>query len=269
MEAATVVSVDELKRAWGAVASGEFRVGATAVRDRVRSKAWQPDEPVIVVAGTAGRVGASTVAIALATVADRDVRVIECSPAHRTGMMIASTSELGVDEFGWRRGARDSITIERTTASFARPSDVPLPAPTPCELTIIDIGWDLTQLFDEDSWLAATVGSVPLVLVCVATVPGIRALDASLRLIGHRDDVVCAVVGPPRRKWAPVLNLVADSVGVVDDSGRLFAIPEDRSIAVNGLTQDPLPARLVSACRPILEQLSVDVRGGSSHDVRR
>jgi len=264
----TAVSVDELRRAWVAVEAGEFRAGTPSARRRARSETWESDEPVIVVAGVAGRVGASTVAIALATAASKDVRVVECSSTHRTGMMTASTSELGLDGAGWRRGARDAIRIERTTTSFERPSEVPTPAPFACDLTIVDVGWDLTQLLSEDSWLATVLESAPLVLVGVATVPGLRSLDAALRLIGHRDDTWCAVIGPPRRKWPRVLHLAATGVSALDERGRLFTIPEDPGIALNGLTQDPLPTRLVSACQPIFDQAFAHLKGNMNHDAR-
>lgn len=262
----TAVSVDELRRAWVAVEAGDFRVGSASVRCRIKSETWKPAEPVIVVAGATGRVGASTIAIALAAVANTDVRVVECGSTHRTGMMVATTSELGVDDAGWRCGARDAIRIERTTTSFERPSEVPAPSPAECDLTILDAGWDLTQLLSEDSWLATVLGSAPLVLVSVATVPGLRALDAALRLTGHRDDIWCAVVGPTRRKWPRGLHLAATGLNALDERGRLFAIPEDPSIALNGLTQDPLPTRLLSACQPVFDQVSAHLKGNTNHD---
>ncbi|MEO6605986.1 MAG: hypothetical protein ABIN55_10270 [Aeromicrobium sp.] len=261
----TAVSVDELRRAWVAVEAGDFRVGTATERRRIESETWKPAEPVIVVAGATGRVGASTTAIALAAAANTDVRVVECSSTHRTGMMAATISELGVDDAGWRRGARDAIRIERTTTTFERPAEVPPPSSANCDLTIVDVGWDLTHLLNGDSWLAGVVRSAPLVLVSVATVPGLRALDAALRLTGQREDIWCAVVGPARRRWPRGLQLAATGFGHLDERGRLFAIPEIPSITLNGLTQDPLPTRLVSACQPILSQALTLLKGNTDH----
>lgn len=251
----TTVSVEELQRAWAAIVAGEFRTGLDTHGGRRSTARWEPDEPVVVVAGATGRVGASTVAVAAATGADGPVRVVECGPMHATGLAAATTAELGVTDAGWRQGSRDRVRIERTTASFDHPAAVPVPAPAVCDLTLLDVGWDLAQLVGADTWLGAVVDTAPLVLVSVATAPGLRALDTALRLTRRAADSWCVVVGPRHRKWRRPLRLASSpAVDAMADRGRLLTVPEVPAIALHGLTPDPLPAHLVSACRPIVDQ---------------
>ena len=77
------VGVDELKRAWDALAAGEFRTGHGAGKGpRGRGTAaadnWSPaaGEHTIAVIGSAGSVGASTIALATGLAAAGPVRVI-------------------------------------------------------------------------------------------------------------------------------------------------------------------------------------------------
>jgi hypothetical protein len=262
----TAVSVQELQRAWAAVAAGEFRTGPGTHRGRRPPARWEPAEPVVVVAGATGRVGATTVAVAAATAADRPVRVLECGPMHATGLAAATTAELGVDDAGWRRGTRDQVLIERTTSSFDDPAMVPVPSPASCDLTLLDAGWDLTRLVGADGWLAAAVATRPLVLVSVATAPGLRALDTALRLTGRPADCWCVLVGARRTRWrrAPVVAS-SPAVDAIADRGRLLRVPVVPAIAWNGLTPDPLPAHLVSACHPLLDQTLDHLTGDDRH----
>lgn len=263
----TTVSVDELQRAWAAVEAGQFRAGPCEPRRTVSPQRWNPDEPVIAVAGASGRVGASTVALAIATAADSPPRLVECCPMHMTGLASATTAELGVDDAGWRRGDRGSIVIERTSASFDNPGQVPVPSSTTSALTIVDIGWDLAHIRRTDTWLAPVLDEAVLVLVTVATVPGMRALDAALRAADHADAVWCAVVGRPYKKWPRSVRLACTpAIDAVYGRGRLLTIPTVGSIAVDGITAQPLPDSLVSACRPFLDQ-KVELPRGNDHVV--
>jgi hypothetical protein len=264
----TAVSVLELQRAWAAVVAGEFRTGPATHRGARATPQWDPGEPVVVVAGASGRVGATTVAVAAATAADRPVRVVECGPVHATGLAAATTAELGVDDAGWRRGTRDQVLIERTTASFDDPALVPVPGPAACELTVLDAGWDLTRLVGADGWLPAAVATRPLVLVSVATAPGLRALDTALRLTDRPTASWGVLVGPRRSRWRrPPVVAPTPAVDAIAERGRLLRVPVVPAIGLHGLTPDPLPPRLVSACRPILDQTLDHLTGDDHHAV--
>ena len=179
-----------------------------------------------------------------------------------TGFASATTAELGVDVVGWRRGNRGPVLIERTSAPIDDPGHVPVPSATPSALTIVDIGWDLARVRRTDTWLSPVLDEAPLVLVTVATVPGMRALDTALRTAGHADAVWCAVVGAPYKKWPRSVRLACTpAIEAAHSRGCLLAIPTIHSIAINGITAQALPDTLVSACRPILDQMVEHSRG--------
>ena len=259
------VSVDELQRAWAAVEAGEFRSGDPSRRRRTSS--WHPTEPTIVVAGATGRVGASTVAVTMATAAQRQkVRVVECSPMHATGLAAATTAELGVSDTGWRRGMRDQVLIERTTGAFEHVDDVPAPDQTDSDLTIIDTSWNLNQIATAGSWLANVAATAPLLIVSVATAPGLRALATALQLTALPDDTWCVVLGPATKKWPKPLHLATTGrIQAAIENARLSTVPVVPSLSITGLTPDPLPPHLVTACASVFDQMAEHAKG-NHHD---
>ncbi len=262
------VPVAELQRAWQAVEAGEFRTGEPAKRRRRSSSDWNPTGTTIAVAGATGRVGASLCAVALATAAEEASRVVECSPMHSTGLAAATTAELGVTAAGWRRGTRGTVQIERTTSAFESVEDVPVPEASDCDLTIVDTGWDLNQILRSNSWLGAAVTTVPLMIVTVATIPGLRALDIALQMTSRPDDTWCAVMGPPLKKWPKQLRVAADHrVQAAIDASRLSTIPLSAPLALSGLTTEPLPPHLVAAATPVFGHMA-DHAKGNHHDHR-
>lgn len=253
------VSVAELQRAWVAVQRGDFRTmprPRQPVRRAPQSALWQPadTENVVMVAGCAGSVGATTVSLALATAADRPARVVECSPAAATGLAAAATAELGDDPWGWTRGSRGRVLLQRTSPGVVFPNDVPLPPPAePESSTIIDLAHPLEQLLAGDGWLSALFAEAPpLVLVTRATVPGLRRLESCLSLFPTTNPAV-AVLGPPRRKWPRELaHGLGPATRAALDGHRVIHVPEDPVLARNGLTGVPLPATLVEAGAALL-----------------
>lgn len=275
MSAATTsrpaVSVDELKRAWTAVQAGDFRTGT----DRGAARSQRPTGPAdpewipaagertIAVLGSAGTVGTSTVALALGLTAPDPVRVIECCSADASSMAAASTAELGLHTSGWRQGKRDHVLLERTSEHLVHVDEVPAPTPTEtaAQLTILDIGWNPSQVLATGCWLKdATEAADALVVVASATVPGLRRLEAALELLGNERAVV-ALVGPRRRRWP---KGVEHSAGLLTrralEAERCVEIPEDRGLAVTGLDSRPIPEPVVDAARHLLGHLHL------SHD---
>src|SRR5690348_9315386 len=81
-----------------APARGRAAADTSAVAD--------PATAVAVVAAHAGA-GASTVALAVAealAAGGASTRLLDCADPARSGLAAATTTELGVDEVGWRRG---------------------------------------------------------------------------------------------------------------------------------------------------------------------
>src|SRR5699024_4085120 len=103
----TAVSVEELQRAWVAIQDGRFRHRGPNATLRASttsgaSTEWTPTGQVVAVVGAAGRVGSSTVALALATAADTPARVVECCSPTLSGFTSAASAELGLVSTDWR-----------------------------------------------------------------------------------------------------------------------------------------------------------------------
>ena len=261
------VGVDELKRAWHALNAGEFRTGPGAGQGpRGRGTAaednWSPadGEHTIAVIGSAGSVGASTVALATGLAAAAPVRVIECCSVTASGLAAASTAELGLHPTDWRQGKRDHVLLERASEVLAGVDEVPLPteAQNETQLTILDIGWEAGQLLATDCWLAEAVRAADqIVLVTTATVPGMRRAGVAMDLLAgswQPEQITLAVRGPRRKKWPRGLaHAGGPAVRRALDADRCVQIPEDRELAVKGLDSRPVPAPLISAARQLLE----------------
>lgn len=261
------VSLDEIKRAWQAVRAGEFTIDVNSrlgARLRGTSSAgkWTKasGETTLAVVGCAGSVGASTVALAAGLAVDGPVRVVECCSVTASGLAAASKAELGLHPTGWRRGKRDHVLLERPDEVLAGATEVPpaTAAEQDDQLTILDVGWEIGQLLAADCWLtAATLTADRLVLVTVATVPGMRRLEGVLDLVtAYRPaaDVTVAVVGPRRRKWPRAVEHAAGTAARRALAGdNLVEIPEDSDLAILGLDSRELPTPLISAACQLLD----------------
>ena len=261
------VAVEELLRAWHAVQDGAFRhparpqdvAPATPIATVAMPKPaerWTPTsgELVLPVVGAAGSCGATTVALALATVVEGRARVVECASASMSGLAAASMTELGADDHGWVHGTRDQVRLDRAPGVRTHPDAVPTPSPIDTrEVTVIDVGFRVEQVLDGHAWLSSLLtnaGSV--VVVARATIPGLRRLESTLHLL-DAERTIAAVLGQPRRRWprAAAHGVGGLTAALVAD-GRLVEIPEDRTLALHGLTPAPLPARLLTAAGALL-----------------
>ncbi|MBC7632603.1 hypothetical protein [Aeromicrobium sp.] len=258
------VAVDELQRAWAAVEAGQFRGTGPRVRKPIND--WSPSGRTVAVIGATGRVGATTVAVAIAEVASAPARVVECGPRHSSGLIATTTAEMGATPTGWHRGVRGDVLIERLERDVDEPATVPAPDATDRDLTIIDVSWDLGRVRRADSWLNTLVDAVPLVIVSIATVSGMRFLDQALRLTDRPDDTWCVIAGPTIKRWPKSLRAACTQrIDGAVTGGRLSHAPLLSSLAVIGLTPAPLPASLLSACAPVLDQV-VGLTEGNEHD---
>ena len=152
------VSVEELKRAYRAVQAGAFRTGRPRTAE---VPTWTPTGPVLTVVPAAAGVGATTLALALATAAG-EARVVECASATASGLAAAPTAELGRDASGWLRGTRGPVSIERSGEVLASAGEVPLPLPAPAAgLTVVDLAWELAAVLSGDGWLTDLLTTEP------------------------------------------------------------------------------------------------------------
>lgn len=254
-----IVSVDELASAYKAAAAGAFRHGRPSAAGDVPGVAGQfmplKSERVVLVCGALPAAGTSTMALALAGEVAGVARVVECCTPSASGLAGASSAELGEVAGGWVRSERDGVRLERTGARVVSPDA--LPVPVEAEIagwTFLDCSWDLDALLAGGGWLAGQAARVPTVVVTRATVPGMRRLDTAVGLLGaHR--VVAVLVGAGRRWPRPVEQSASLAVRRLRSDERLFVVPADASLALNGLTPDPLPAAVQAAGANVLERL--------------
>lgn len=259
------VSVGELQRAWRAVQAGDFRdccrPGPVAAvrRPTGDSELWAPIERVIPVVGCMGQAGASTVALALATVSG-SARVVECSTASASGLSGAATAEMGSTSSGWRVGRRVQVQIARTGGVHLGVDEVPLPDEAPANVTVsvLDVGWELGHVMASSSWVREQVLDNPAVLVTTPTVPGLRRLETALTLLDPHDDSmpVVALVGAGRRWPRQLRAVLGPRTRVLAAGDRIVPVPPDRVLRFHGLTGTPLPAPVLAAGRDILARLA-------------
>ena len=257
-----MVAVDELTRAYRAAALGEFRTGSRRVgRSAGVDPGWNPavGEQVVVVVGCLGGAGASTVALGLASVGGQ-ARVVECCTVAASGLAAASAAELGVSPDGWVLGSRGPTLVERRGERIESASHCPPPPASTRWLTFVDCGWAVDLLVGDDGWLGAAIRNVPaVVLVTRPTVPGMRRLEAALGLLGL--DRVCGVVVGVEKRWPrPVEQALGPSGRALRADGRLIVLPHDPTLAVEGLTPEPLPAAILAGCSALLTLLEGNLR---------
>ena len=244
----TAHSVAELREAWRAIEAGDFAHGPrSAPTSRSAGTLWTPapGERVVAVVGCAGGVGASTVALALATAAGGPARVVECCSPLASGFSAAATAELGT-EGPWRRGSRGDVLLERPVTDDAT---VPAPTESSVEWTFVDTNW--TTVSGPGGWLASVLRTLDdVVLVSNATVAGVRRLESCAELLGR--DAFGVVVGPGAKRWPRPVKVAAAGVAA---RVHLADFPLDPRLQVTGLTPDPLPAPLLKAAQNVLALL--------------
>ena len=243
---------------WAPLAATARKALAQRVRQQVRPPGsglygWQPryDESVVAVAGMAGSVGATTVSLALASVAalTGPARIIECAPPTRSGLTAASSAELGTGRGGWRRGQREGVTLIRRSSTSLFDA-----APPPPEgdgtFTVLDVGDLLTDRPGEHS-IAADVAS-GWVLVARASVPCLRQLELVLGA-GPAHHPTLAIVGTSHRRWPTRLaSAIQPRTRALFEARRVATFRHDKRLALTGLTPDPLPRHVAASARTLL-----------------
>jgi len=261
-----VVAIEELRAAYLAVQQGRFRSGphnaapSAAPAAPAAGERW-PDSStrVLLVTGCMPSVGTSTVALALAGEAG-DARVVECCTVAASGLCAATTAELGVVD-GWVQGSRGEVLVERRSDRIPSLTQLPVPSETAREWSVLDSSWDLDVLLADPGWLGEVARTSPLVvLVTRASIPGMRRLDTALKLVGaERAHVV--VVGVSRRRWPkPVEQSMSPAVRELKAQGRLIEVPLAASLAVDGITCEPLPAATVAAVADLFVSLKGELQ---------
>lgn len=217
----------------------------------------------VAVVGAHAGAGASTVALALADVlAERGrerCHLVETAPMPLSGLIAAARTELGMDDSGhWRRGTRGPVTLDRR-ADDGPVAPWPSALPEPARVHVLDLGVPAGR--PDEAELLARAGAT--VLVCRATVPGVRAAAAEVLRWAAPPTVLVSVgargwPGPVRAVAGPVLSLLRRTDRVVD-------VPLARRLTVVGPTGDPLPHPVLKAAqRASALLIAAGLEGGAS-----
>lgn len=241
------VDVAELRRAAIALNAGAF-TARTHSRPELGGGDDLPVGLSLVVAGVAGGVGTSTVALAIAEAFGLD-RLWDAAPAVASGLVGICERELGATDAHWREGRRGRLVVQRSPLDWScTPGECPFPpegAPA-----VLDAGWDVLSLRGARGWIAKVVldSTTPVVLVSRCTVPALRRLQVALELVdpaGGRD-VRVAITGLASKRWPREISQPAPLV-LLHEAGRLAFVPEVKLLALRGLDSQPLPAAVLAA----------------------
>lgn len=241
------VTVAELQRAYRDVLDGRFRRHPT--RTPPTDETWHG--PALPVLAACSGSGASTFALALATVTGRS-RLVDCAgPA--SALAGAATAELGQGDDAWVRGRRGEVLLERPAAPVATAHPPTTPQTYEGALAVIDVAAPVETVLAGRSWVADLLRRPgPLVVTTTSTVPGFRRLDQTLDLLRHRDVVVATGSPSHRHRDRAAAHAWEQMCAAHDLRGRVVTVPLDPRLRVHGIDSAPLPAAILRSARHAL-----------------
>lgn len=209
--------------------------------------------PILVLGAHPGA-GASTVALALADLATPPpgaagaVHLIDAASREHSGLLCAAEHELGRDG-DWLVGRRGPIVLYRPAVPLASAGDIPsLPLPNGGVL-VIDAGWPHRELLRSPTPLTSLLPRCQVVLVCRASIPGVRR--AQLAIADLPDSPL--VVGVGASRWpGPVRATFGHKLCEAVDAGRGVVVPTSRRLEVHGIGPEPLPRAATGAVAPLV-----------------
>jgi hypothetical protein len=153
------------------------------------------------------------------------------------------------------------LHVERPAAALAGVEHLKAPPPAAAfvagAVTVVDAGWPVWALLHRATWLTGLLHTARVVVVCRATVPGVRQLESLLAGLPGPAPLVAAV-GSAR--WPGcVMASCGPLVRAARDARRMVVLPVDRGLEVTGLTSAPLPKPLVLAGRHLAERVLGDL----------
>ncbi|MBC3189526.1 hypothetical protein H7X46_00385 [Pseudonocardia sp. C8] len=261
-----------------ATAASQARAGTTFPERGTRPVSWRGFGAVIpVLAGSAGA-GASAIAAAITDVLQQDERcvlLVDADDPGRSGLTCAFAEQgpwtkIAGEQLTVRYSWRDYALVARLESSLPTitpgmvpvpPDWLPDPPPDPLHATVVDLGhggWraGASPLYGAGGWLRRGLPAQRPILVVRATRPSLRQAE---QLLARLEPWVRGGVAVPvhqlvvngARKWpSGVVGAAGPRVAALLDEA-LF-VPHERRWALSGVTDEPSPARVVDALRPLL-----------------
>lgn len=257
-------SVMELQRAWVAANAGRFRQGPDTQAEHNHAgddtEQWTAEGRMLTVVGAHPGAGATVLATAIATSIGGDARVIECAGGHQSGLVAASTAELGtVGEGHWVRGSREEIVFDRLAHDHCS-TPCPIPEDRAEAATVLDPGYRVMERRAGWQWKALCAN--PVVVVTSATVPALRRTEVTLKALAavEVETVIVAVVGG-RTRGKRRLTDYGPLMTQAERRGQTLAIPIDRDLAYAGIDRKPISTQLLAAAEAVATQTGLATEG--------
>lgn len=288
-DAADVFAIDPVAAAQQC-GSAVARVQARTVPQfpPVGAVSWAGFGAVLPVLSGSPGAGASSVAAAITDLAaqQRCTLLVDADDPARSGLVCA-VDEVGpwtrtVDTAGrvrvrysWRVAvpARPVLVARAETSEVvftpgmcpAPPDWLPDPAPDPLHLTVVDLGYGwraaASPLYGPGAWLRAGTPAQRPVLVVRPSRPSLRQAEQVLDRLqswvnaGAATPIFQLVVNGAR-KWPPgIAGTAGPRIRALLDTA--VFVPHDPGVAVDGVTCDPSPTRVLAALRPLLASWGV------------
>lgn len=196
--------------------------------------------------------GTSSVALALADQASSQhgrTILLDAAPPEASGLLAVARQELPPRD-GWAVGTRGSVEVRRPLRS----DRVRQPAATGHGTVFVDAGCHSDGRVDLDD-------RAGVVLVCRATIPGLRFAEVALHRLGVPGAILAAVAD--RRLPRVVEASAGPRVTELLASGRVVCFEHDRRVATEGLDDRPLPKSLLASASRLLHVLKADAATGA------
>ena len=209
----------------------------------------------IVVVGAHPGAGASAVAVAVADAAafetERCGRVFLVDEARPevSGMSSAAEAEIQSPMAGCRAGRRGGVTILSRSTHVDADTALPGSITSIAGLSVVDLARSWREVAEEFRTANAVATHPQVIVVCRATVPGVRRAEAALTELPGR--ALLAAVGATR--WPPtVRGSFGPYVSSALADGRAVLVPAHRQLGVDGIDQRPLPRAVTVAASRLL-----------------
>lgn len=209
----------------------------------------------IVVVGAHPGAGASAVAVAVADAAasesERRGRVLLLDEARpeASGLTSVSEAEILSPVAGCRAGRRGGVTVLARSMHTDAVSAAPGGISSVSGLWVVDTARPWRDVAQDLRGADGVWAGSQLVVVCRATVPGIRHAEAALAGLPGR--ALLTAVGATR--WPPTVRAsFGPHVSSVVAGGRAVLVPADRRLGVDGIDQRPLPRAVTVAASRLL-----------------
>jgi hypothetical protein len=210
---------------------------------------------LVVIAAHAGA-GASVVAVAIADAASHratpaePVHLVDLAPPEQSGMASAAECQIGSPYVGWLAARRGAMTMWRLTDPPASSTSVPALPEVEGGTLVLDPGRPWSDLIGLSNPIWELARQQQVVVVCRATVPGVRRAELALAALDRH--VTVAAIGA--RRWPREVEAsFGRRLAEVVDSGRAVLIPTERSVELNGVDAEPLPKSVATAAARLAE----------------